>query len=217
MWRDHRRLILLGGAAVVLAVAYLVLHRPFGLGGDEQARAAVEEEDAPSATPDPAPEGPARRGGTKAVAPPTANYAHVLRLSRNPGPDALPGLKRAATDPSWEKRQAGVIGIGRLKQKGDPAFLLQVLANGEEQPEVRAAAAEALGAMRHYEAGPALIQAMDDAPQVVRAAAGVALYSIMRTHYGYRAGDTPDRRRQVLGLIRADWPKCYAFLKGQER
>ncbi len=215
MWSRNRRLLFLVGLVAALAGMYLILH---GLPGSGTPGSADEEQALASKRPEGSKGGGA--GGGLGTGQPgnlvsVATYRDVVKLSRRRDPKYLPELKAAAGDSEWKKRHAAVSGIGQLKDKGDPAFLLSVLGNEAERPEVRAAAAESLGAMRYYEAGPALIQAMENGPMVLRSAAGVALQRIMKVHYGYRAGDSLERRREALDLIRADWPQFYAYMQGK--
>jgi len=216
MQSSRRRLWFLIGLFAVLAIVYLILH---GLPGSGASGPADRDEALASS----GRQGP---GGGDAAARPitpeaegpvsTRTYRDVVRLSRRRDPRDLPRLKEAAGDPEWKKRYAAVAGIGQLREKGDPELLLSVLSNPAERPEVRAVAAESLGAMRYYQAGPALMRAMEDGSLRVRAAAGVAMRNIMRVRYGYRANDSAERRRKALGLMRADWPRFYSYMKSKQ-
>ena len=154
------------------------------------------------AAPKPAKEGrPSRAAG---------DYRQLARLARQGDADNLPLFRRQASHANWKRRHAAVVGIGRLKQSGDPEFLVTVVRNREERPEVRAAAAESLGVMRYYEAGPALIDALEDGSEMVRNNAGIALKKIMQVDFGYRARDPAGRRGERIALIRRRWPDFYA-------
>jgi len=157
--------------------------------------------------------------GRAKPAPPARveTYREIMKLARQPDPKHLPRLKQAARDTNWKKRHAGITGIGQLKDKGDPKFLMSVLGNTAERPEVRAAAAEALGAMRYYEAGPLLIQAMESDSVRLRAAAGVAIRNIMRIRYGYSATGSLAERNNALALLRANWPRFYEYMRRKEQ
>ncbi|MGB2819825.1 MAG: HEAT repeat domain-containing protein [Phycisphaerae bacterium] len=216
MWSGKQLLLLLVGLAAVLAAGSLIVH---GLSGPDTSAPADGDEalasDGPEGTEG---KGAGDDGGKGGPQDPVSveTYRDVVKLSWRRDPKYLPELKQAAGDSEWKKRHAAVSGIGQLKEKGDPEFLLSVLSNEAERPEVRAAAAEGLGAMRFYEAGPALIQAMENGPLALRTAAGVALRRIMKVHYGYRAGDSIERRREALNLIRSDWPQFHAYMKGRQ-
>ncbi|MCP3136625.1 HEAT repeat domain-containing protein [Pyxidicoccus xibeiensis] len=83
-------------------------------------------------------------------------------------PDALPAPKEEWPEflSSWE----GALVLA--DHPGIPAFLTRVLLN--DRPEVRAAAARALGRRRDKE-GPALVPLLDDAAMEVRSAAALSL------------------------------------------
>lgn len=213
MWSDKRRLFLLIGLVTLLGVVYLVVH---GVPGWRKSRSADETPagDVPAARP--------RAGGGDSADPPrsarekasarrevVARRREVARIALQKKPEHLPRLKEAADDKDWRVRHAAVDGVGRLGRDGDPKFLIDVLRNRSEAPEVRAAAAERLGEMRFWDAGPALIDAMEDPSTLLRARAGVALRRIMVVDFRYRAGDPPARRREALQRIRELWPWFY--------
>jgi hypothetical protein len=141
------------------------------------------------------------------------SYPELFAISQRPRPEDLSALRRAVKSPSWEHRQAAVVGIGRLEDKGDPQSLQSVLTDTNERPEVRAAAAEALGAMRYIDAGPDLIDAMSDPSELVRAAAGVAVSKIMGMRFEFSARDPAGKREEAVELARKFWPKFYPELK----
>jgi HEAT repeat protein len=105
------------------------------------------------------------------------------------------------------------MGIGRLKDKGDPATLLAVLANAQEKPEVRAEAAEQLAAMKYVDAGPAIMDAMSDDSLLVRTAAGTALSSMMGMRFDFSPRDPPDKRQEAIARARNCWPRFYAEIQ----
>lgn len=204
MQSDKKRLLLLIGLAAVLAVVYFVTRggpasseSPGAGGGSTSNRPAPGVEPAPGSENTPEQFAAANR------------YQEVANIAVQSKPEYLPKLKKAAADPDWKVRHAAVDGVGRLGRTGDPQFLLEVLRNPNEQVEVRAAAVERLGEMRLWDAGPAIIDAMEDPSPMMRTRAGVALRRLIVVDYGYRANDSPDRRNEVVQRIRKDWPWFY--------
>lgn len=211
MRSDKRRLLFLIGLVALLAVVYVAVH---GVPAWRGSRSADETPagDVPAARP---------RAGDSADLPRSAREKasersevavrrrEVVRIAIQRKPEHLPRLREAAADPDWRVRHAAVNGVGRLGREGDPQFLIDVLSNRDELPEVRAAAAERLGEMRFWDAGPAIIEAMEDSSTLLRARAGVALRRIMVVDFRYRAGDPPNRRREALQRIRQLWPWFY--------
>jgi hypothetical protein len=84
------------------------------------------------------------------------------------------------------------------------AELRRELAEGQA-PDVRAAAADALGAMKDLESMPLLLDAMEDPDARVRGRAGAAVRRILGADFFFRAEDPPDRREETLGRIRDHW------------
>jgi len=211
MLRERKRLFLLIGLAAVLAVVYVAVH---GVSASKESGSAEE-----TAARDVTAVRPRADGGDNAPARAKAatRRREVVRIAVQRKPEYLPRLKKAAADKDWKVRHAAVDGVGRLGRKGDPQFLIGVLRNTNEQAEVRAAAAERLGEMRFWDAGPAIIDAMDDSSQLLRARAGVALRRIMVVDFDYRANDPPDRRHEVIQKIRQLWPWFYERCAGREK
>ncbi len=199
----RKRLLILAGVGVVLAVVLAFQH--LWPRGDESRDKAPRM--APAGAPDGRQAPPAAASG--AAAESEAPYAKLFAISQQPSPQDVPVLKKAIQSPSWEDRHAAVTGLGRLKDKGDPATLLAVLTNAQEKPEVRAAAAEQLGAMRYIDAGPAIIDAMSDESELVRTAAGVALTKLMGMVFGFSARDPAGKREEAVKLARNTWPRFY--------
>ena len=88
--------------------------------------------------------------------------------------------------------------------KKSPAEWRQQLRSGRT-PELRAAAAAALGAIRDVQSMPDLLTAMEDPNEKLRARAGVAVQKILRADFYFRAGDPPQKRQQTLQRIKAHW------------
>jgi HEAT repeat protein len=203
MLDGRKRLMILAGVGVVLAVVLAFQH--LLPGGDESRGKAPRM--APAGAPDGRQAPPAAASGAAAAS--EAQYAKLFAISQQPSPQDVPILKKAIQSRSWEDRHAAVVGLGRLKDKGDPPALLAVLTNAQEKPEVRAAAAEQLGAMRHIDAGPALIDAMSDESELVRTAAGVALTKLMGMVFDFSARDPAGKREEAVARARNTWPRFY--------
>jgi HEAT repeat protein len=74
-----------------------------------------------------------------------------------------------------------------------------------ESAAVRAAAADALGAMGDSQSMPQLLAAMEDANAAVRGRAGVAVQRILGADFFFRANDPPEKREDTLQRIRNHW------------
>jgi len=206
MLDGRKRLLILAGVGVLLAVVLAFQHLwPRG----DESRDKVPRM-APAGVPD-ARQAPAAASGAAAAS--EAQYAKLFAISQQPSPQDVPVLKKAIQSPSWEDRHAAVVGLGRLKDKGDPAALLAVLTNAQEKAEVRAAAAEQLGAMRYAEAGSALIDAMSDESEIVRTAAGVAISAIMGMRFEFSARDPAGKREEAVARARNCWQRFYPELQ----
>ncbi len=213
MLSDKKRLLLLIGLAVVLVVVYVSVRGVPGFGGSSSDDTGESADAPPSRAENPSePDKVAVRRREVKV-----RRREVVRLAVQKKPENLPKLKKAAADPQWKVRHAGVDGVGRLGREGDPQFLIGVLKNRNEQAEVRASAAERLGEMRYWEAGPAIIDAMEDSSALLRARAGVALRRIVVVDFAYRANDPVDRRREVVQKIRKLWPWFYGKFAGRDK
>jgi len=139
-------------------------------------------------------------------------YMELFAISQQPKPIDMPVFKKALKSTKWENRHVAVVGMGRLKEKGDPPALLDVLLDKQERPEVRAAAAEALGAMRHIDAGPALMDAMSDDSDLVRAAAGAAMSNLTGLKVEFSARGSFQQRQHAIDIYRRAWPRFYPEL-----
>jgi HEAT repeat protein len=199
----RKRLMILAGVAALLAMVVAFQH--LLPGGDESQEKATLA--APAGARDDGQAPPA--AGSPVAATPEVPYARLFAISQQPGPQDVPVLKKAIQSPSWQDRHAAVTGLGRLKDKGDPPALLAVLSNAQEKPEVRAAAAEQLGAMMYVDAGPALLDAMSDESELVRTAAGVALSKLMGMVFDFSARDPADKREQAIARARNCWQRFY--------
>jgi len=198
----RKRLLILGGVGALLALVLAFQH--LWPRGDESPKAKPRM--APNAAPDARQPTPAAPSGAAA---PEAQYAELLAISQQPSPQDVPILKKAIQSPSWEDRHAAVKGLGRLKDKGDPATLLAVLTNAQEKAEVRAEAAEQLGAMKYVDAGPTLIDTMSDESLLVRTAAGVAVSAIMGMRFDFSPRDPAGKREEAIARARSCWGRFY--------
>ncbi len=209
---NRKRLLILAGVAALLA-AVLAYQHLLPRGDDSLAQTPGM---APAKAQDQGQPPPAASG---APAAPEADmpYTKLFTLSQQPTPQDVPVLKKAIQSPSWEDRHAAVVGLGRLKDKGDPATLLAVLTNTQEKAEVRAEAAEQLGAMKYADAGPAIIDAMSDESVLVRIAAGTAISTIMGMRFNFSARDPADKREEAISLTRKYWPIVYPDLQRKQK
>lgn len=210
---NHKRLFLLVGLLAALVLVYVAVQGLTGGGPGDADDTAYEP--APSGSDAVAP--PAAPPGSAPPANVTARRRRVVRLAIQKEPENLPTLKEAAKDPEWRVRHAAVDGVGRLAEKGDPLFLIRTLRDANEAPEVRAVAAERLGEMRYWDAGPAIIDAMEDPSLLLRARAGAALRRIIVVDLDFRADDSVSRRQERIGKIRELWPWFYEKYGGAGR
>lgn len=217
MLHERKRLLGLVAVAVALAGAYVILHGLPGTSGPARGGSAAPRRSASPSRPDaaaaPAPAKDAVPSGAQRM-----DYHAVTALARRRDPRDLERLKQAARDGDWKARHAAVTGIGRLKEQGDPAYLLSVFTDRGEKIEIRAAAAQALGQMRHLDAGDALIDALDDSSVLIRTRAGVAIRRIMQVSYRYDPRGPIAERRKAIQRIRNAWPRLYKiFTQGHRR
>jgi len=90
------------------------------------------------------------------------------------------------------------------RQEQESAEQLRDVLTKEDSWQARAAAAK-LGEMQDEDSMPALLQAMEDPDPVIRGRAAAAVRKIMGADYYFRAGDSPQRRKEVLAVIKRDW------------
>ena len=205
MWNDQKRLLLIGLAAALVLV-YVAVHGLWGGGGAEGTAGANSSAPGNDEGGDVAVAPSGGQPGAAARADTAARRREIVLLAVQKKPENLPKLKEAAADEQWKVRHAAVDGVGRLGRKGDPQFLIEVLNNAGEKAEVRAAAADRLGAMHYWDAGPAIIDAMEDHSELLRARAGAALRTIIVVDLGFRADDPPGKRQEIIQKARRLWP-----------
>ncbi|MHC4181242.1 MAG: HEAT repeat domain-containing protein, partial [Planctomycetota bacterium] len=86
--------------------------------------------------------------------------------------------------------------------KPESATELRDCLNKEGSWQARAEAAAKLGEMGDEESMPALLRAMEDPNPAVRGRAAAAVRKIMKADYFFRANDPPERRKQVIAIIK---------------
>jgi len=227
MFGEKKRLFLLVGLLVAAGCTYVAVHGvPWSGSEDEIDLDLGDLGDAgtvAAAKPDGTPNSAGTSSGTAGASHSVANarrpshsagpsprseivYEKVRRVAQRPKPAHLPHLKKAVRSGDERIREAAAIGIGRLGESSDPDVLISALRN-DRAATVRAAAATALGRLNCWEAGPALIDALEDPDTNVRSRAGAALRKIMGVDFHYRAND-PDRAKAIQ-KIRKWWPEFY--------
>lgn len=92
--------------------------------------------------------------------------------------------------------------------------LRDVLEKGNSM-RARTVAAAKLGEMRDEESMPALLRAMEDPDPVLRGRAAAAVRKIMGADYYFRAGDPPERRKEVIATIKRDWEGYLRYKSGR--
>ena len=130
----------------------------------------------------------------------------VSALGRMARPEDIDHVRAAMADERADVRAAAVYAMSGFGERADLDFLMKVLADHQEPEKVRAAAAKALGRLRVFEAAPALINALADRSQLVRARACAAFRQLAGADFGFRAGDPPQRRREAISKIRDFYP-----------
>lgn len=110
-------------------------------------------------------------------------------------------VKRAVEDPRPQVREAGMIGTGRLCDKQDAPMLARVVSDRGEDEHVRAAAVQAIGLMRAWDHRDAAILALDDPSERVRGRAAAAIRSMIGRDFGFRANDSPAKRKAAIQRI----------------
>jgi hypothetical protein len=211
MWQDRKRLILMLAMVPVLAVAYLLLH---GLPGSRAGAGPADPPPAEGKAPAQAPDAEARKGPDRSVPPAIQDkyaddYRRIAAIALRPKVQDIAALKAGLSHPSPGVGLQAVRGLGRLGLQGDPAALLAVLADKTGTIDKRSEAADHLGQMRCWEAGPTLIDVLEESSLPLRTRASVALRKIMIVSFDYQATDPPDRRQKAAQFLREWWPKAY--------
>ena len=111
-------------------------------------------------------------------------------------------ILRAAKDPRPEVRRVAMVGIGRLEDKQkDGEMLAGVVRSRKEYPQVRAAAAQALGLLRAWDQRAALVEALRDSSALVRGRSAAALRRMTGRDFHFRANDPADKREAAVKRI----------------
>jgi HEAT repeat protein len=76
----------------------------------------------------------------------------------------------------------------------------------DPSPEVRAAAATALGGARAVDEMQTLLAALEDPDRTVRARANAAVARIIGRRYETYVDGTPEQRREAVERLRQAWP-----------
>ncbi len=236
MLSDKRRLFLLVGLLIAAGCAYVFFHGvPWSASddeididvgdlGDPGTVAAAKQDDASDSKEPPAgvgsrtdATGNTRRPGNSADRSRSARVEtfrkRVARIAERPRPEYLPELKQAARSPDEDARETALVGMRRLGNSADTGLLIHALRT-DESPGVRVAAATALGKLKCLEAGPALIEALQDPDARVRSRAGAAMDRIIGVRMGFRANDPG--RAKVIQKIRTIWREFYEAHAGHQ-
>jgi HEAT repeat protein len=210
MWENHRRLIVLGGVAAVLAVGVLLVYgrsRQAGLidqlhsGDPGEAVEAIHglekigSDAAADAIADAAKAGDGRVAGQA-----------VSALGRMGRAEDLRHIRAAAKAKDEEVRAAAMTALGSVGQESDVDSLVENLSDKQEGSRVRAAAALSLGQLDRFRAVPALIEALEDPSPLVRGRAYAAIRRIYQLDVGFRANDERAKRQAAIVRIRQLYP-----------
>jgi HEAT repeat protein len=99
--------------------------------------------------------------------------------------------------------------------KPESAEDLRDLLEKGDSIQARTGAAAKLGEMRDEESMPVLLRAMEDPDPVLRGRAAAAVRKIMGADYYFRAGDPPERRKEVIATIQRDWEAYLRYKSGR--
>ena len=210
MWKNHRRLIVLGGIAVLLGAGVLFLYgrsRQAGLieqlregDADERVEAVHGLEKIGSASAAEAIAGAVNAGDAR-----LAGQA-VSALGRMGRPEDLRHIRAAAKAKDEEVRAAAMTALGSVGDESDVDVLVENLCDKQEGARVRAAAALSLGQLDRFRAVPSLIESLEDPSPLVRGRAYAAIRKIYQLDVGFRANDDPAKRQAAIVRIRQLYP-----------
>ncbi len=210
MWKDRKRLIVLGGIALVLAVAVLFVYGRSHQAGlieqlhsgdaDERVEAVHGLEKIGSASAAEAIAGAVNAGDGR-----LAGQA-VSALGRMGRPENLRHIRSAARAENEEVRVAAITALGSVGDEADVDLLVENLSDKQEGKRLRAAAALSLGQLDRFRAVPALIEALEDPSPLVRGRAYAAIRRIYQLDVGFHANDDPAKRRAAIVRIRQLYP-----------
>jgi len=183
-------------AFLVLASGLTVAALLSGCSGDESAAARIERM--------------GRQGDADGLAREAQNPdPDVSRLAvhtlGNLGSKAAPQVEEALKDPRSEIREAAAIALPRVERKQSARALASVVRE-DGSPNVRAAAATALGQVYAVDEVEALLAALEDPDRIVRFRASAAMARIVVRRYEFYVDGTPEERREAVERFRAAWP-----------
>ncbi len=210
MWENHKRLIVLGAVAGVLALAVLLGQMGDSTGGlIATARSAEEPETRIEAIDELGRTGSddayeALAGIVKDADPEIATTA-VQALGTRGDPRNVPVLKNVVQkDERPRVREAGVVALGKMGMRTAPRTLAKAVTD-DPSPRVRATAAKWVGMLRYWQGMPALIRGLRDPSVRVRQSAYTAIRRMWERDFLYRADDPPEKREQRVRLIELSW------------
>ncbi len=197
MLRERRRLVILGGIAVLLAcVAAWRLLAGGSSGPDDPTSARIrqyqEEKDIPALG--------------RAVDDDDAKTAWlaVRALGQIRSADVLPHIERAMDDSRDVVRAEAATAFGLRCSPGQAGRLVPLCSDGAAQ--VRAAAVAALGTLRAYDHMDAVLKAVADRDSFVRRRAIAAAERIAGRELGVKPGASLAECREAAQKLKAAWP-----------
>jgi HEAT repeat protein len=161
------------------------------------------------------------------------NPPQITRIEKLEKAKDIPALKAAVLDPDEQVAQRAVVAIGNIAGPGGAAHLQPALADKrplirqtavaqlghlgdrdnveditavlhrDAAPEVRAAAAQALGELRSWKALPSVIDALNDPDRFVRRSADHAVGQIFGLKFRFDPDASPGERQAMIAQIRA--------------
>ncbi|MCX5676859.1 MAG: HEAT repeat domain-containing protein [Planctomycetota bacterium] len=135
----------------------------------------------------------------------TADARKAVQALGTIGPQALPRIDEALRDNRIEVRQEAALAYGQAA-RGEPVRRLASVVREDPSPEVRAAAATALGGARAVDEMQTLLAALEDPDRTVRARANAAIARIIGRRYETYIDGTPEQRREAVEKLRQAWP-----------
>ncbi|MBE3095777.1 MAG: HEAT repeat domain-containing protein [Planctomycetes bacterium] len=135
----------------------------------------------------------------------TADARKAVRALGTLGPQALPRIDEALRDNRIEVRQEAALAYGQAA-RGEPVRRLASVVREDPSPEVRAAAATALGGAQAVDEMQTLLAALEDPDRTVRARANAAIARMIGRRYETYIDGTPEQRREAVEKLRQAWP-----------
>jgi HEAT repeat protein len=118
---------------------------------------------------------------------PLAKAASITALGRYGVPEDAPAIAACLGDEQYQVRWEAVKALQRLHNPAVVTDLLRILRNGGEQPDVRVAAAVALGQYPRDRVFQGLVEALDAPELAVNAAARTSLATLTGQNHGLYA------------------------------